>query len=196
MGQLIDPDGATGQPRTSMLLMGSCISKEIWSTCLMWLWSWLTVSSLLTSFHHGPRYPCVATHQVGGQVGFPQDVYRDLWCDRLSVCQAPAAVAPLRSKVTNLCNPQKAWGEYPGSSVRAQTFHSDQVGGWSKEPSVVSPQCQARLQHCQLLQISFSGRKELSLPVIREEVWQLSFPVYCYFVCVCKTYCPCCAWLC
>ena len=172
--------------------MGSCFFKEIWNACLMWLWSWLTVSSLLTSFHHRPRRPCVATHQAGGQVGYPQDVHRDLWGDRLSVCQASAAVAPLRGKVTNLLNPQTAQGEYPGSSDRAQTFHSDQAGGWSKEPSPVSPQCQAGLQHCQLLQVSFSGGRGLSLPDIRQKGCQLRFPGNYYFF-VCK---KCCIWSC
>lgn len=40
-------------------------------------------------------------------MGFFRDVHRDRQLDRLSVCQAPAAVALQKSQVTNLLNPPK-----------------------------------------------------------------------------------------
>lgn len=51
-------------------------------------------------------------------MGFPDDVYRGLPSDSLSVRQAPAVGA-----TTNLQNPRKARGEYAESDVWAQTFH-------------------------------------------------------------------------
>lgn len=130
-GQLTDPDGASGQLRTSMLLTGSRFLRRFENAGLMWLWSSPTVPNLFTPFHQWQRWICATTHQIEWSMGFPNDVYRDLQSDSLSVCQAPAVVAPLRSYVTNLQNPTKARGEYAGSSVRAQTFH------W-KEASVKS----------------------------------------------------------
>ncbi len=102
--------GGSRQLRTSMLLTGSRFFKEIWNACLMWLWSWLTVSSLFTSFPHRQRRPWVTTHQAGWQVGFPRDFHRDPWRDSLSDCQTRAAVTPQRSKVTNLLGEESIQG--------------------------------------------------------------------------------------